>query len=131
MRMFAIIERYDFTRGNAMAALAMENYSGTPDELLERARLVAKTPESAALMLAAVNRRLAEIVPGEEPYAAAKRLTAEWDDWAVEAGYRFLNEYYENSLNAKGFAVSYEDIDHEEFMGVAEDMLEILREGIA
>ena len=114
-----------------MAALAMDNYSGTPDELLARARKVARTPESAALMLAAVNRRLAEIVPGEDPYAAAKRLTTERDDWAVEAGYRFLNEYYENSLNAKGFAVSYEDIDHEEFMGLAEAMFEILGDGVA
>ena len=114
-----------------MAALAMDKYTGAPDELLERSRKAAKTPESAALMLAAVNKRLAEIAPGEEPFAAAKRLTAERDDWAIEAGYRFLNEYYENSLNAKGFAVSYEDIDHEELMGVAEDMLEILREGIA
>ncbi len=114
-----------------MAALAMDNYSGTPDELLERARLVAKTPESAALMLAAVNKRLAEIVPGEEPYAAAKRLTVERDDWAIEAGYRHLNWYYEDSLNARGFAVSYEDIDHEELMAVGETVLRILSDGIA
>ncbi len=114
-----------------MAALAMDNYRGTPDELLEKARQVAKMPECAALLLAAVNKRLAEIVPGEEPYAAAKRLTAERDDWAIEAGYRYLNEYYENSLNAKGFAVSYEDIDHEEFMGLAEAVFEILRDGVA
>ena len=106
-----------------MAALAMDNYRGTPDELLEKARQVAKTPESAALMLAAVNRRLAEIVPGEEPYAAAKRLTAEWDDWAIEACYRHLNRYYEDSLDLKHFSVSYEDIDHEEHMSLAETMV--------
>ena len=50
-------------------------------------------------MLAAVNRRLSEIVPGEEPYAAAKRLATEWNERAIEAGYRYLNEYYEDSLD--------------------------------
>ena len=114
-----------------MAALAMDNYSGTPNELLEQARQVAKTPESAALMLAAVNRRLAEIVPGEEPYAAAKRLAAERDDLAIEGGYWYLNEYYEDSLDLKRFSVSYEDIDHEELFGVAEDVLWILSDRIA
>ena len=82
-----------------MAALALENYAGSPDELLEQARQVAKTPESAELLLAAVNKRLAEVAPGEEPVAAAKRLTAERDDWAIEAGHRYLNEYYEDSLD--------------------------------
>ena len=114
-----------------MAALAMENYAGSPDELLEQARQVAKTPESAALMLAAVNRRLAEIVPGEEPYAAAKRLAAERHDWAIEAGYRHLNWYYEDSLDPQHFSVSHEDIDHEELMAVGETMLRILRDGVA
>ena len=39
---------------------------------------------------------LSEIVPGEEPYAAAKRLATEWNrTCAIEAGYRYLNEYYD------------------------------------
>ena len=114
-----------------MAALAMENYAGTPDELLDKARQVAKTPESAALMLAAVNRRLAEIVPGEEPYAAAKQLAANRDERTIEAAYRHLNWYYEDSLDTKHFSVSYEDIGHDEFMGLAEAMLTELRVGIA
>ena len=109
-----------------MAALAMENYVGTPDELLERARQAFKTPESAALMLAAVNTRLAELAPGEEPYAAAKRLRVEWDDWAIESAYRHLNDYYQDSLDPPHFDVSYEEIDHEELVGVAEDILWIL-----
>ncbi len=109
----------------------MENYAGSLDELLEQARQVAKTPESAALLLAAVNKRLAEIVPGAEPVPAAKRLTAEWDDWAIEAGHRYLNEHYEESLDPGHFSVSYEDIDHEELMGLAEEMLRVLRGGIA
>ena len=112
-----------------MAALAMENYAGTPDELLEQARQVAKTPESAALMLAAVNRRLAEIVPGEEPYAAAKRLAAERDDLAIEGGYWYLNEYYEDSRDLKHFSISYEEIDHEEHMALAETMVWALGDG--
>ena len=113
-----------------MATLAMDQYTGTPDELLERARQVAKTPESAALMMAAVHKRLAEIAPDEEPSAAAKRLTAEWGNWAIKSAYRHLNYYYEDSLDLKNFSVSYEDIDHEELMGVAEDMLFMLRDGV-
>ena len=109
----------------------MQNYKGAPDELFERARKAIYTPESAALMLAAVNKLLAEIAPGEEPYAAAKRLTVEWDDWAIQSAYRHLNDYYEESLDPKNFAVSYEGIDHEELISVGRTMLRILREGIA
>ena len=112
-----------------MATLAMENYTGAPDELLEQARQAANTPQSAALMLAAINRQLAEIAPGEEPYAAAKRLAAELDYRAIRTAYRLLNEYYEDSLDPPHFEVSYEDIDHEEHMAVAEDVLVILRDG--
>ena len=111
--------------------VAMQNYTGAPDELFERARQAIYTPESAALMLAAVNKLLAEIAPGEEPYAAAKRLTVEWDDWAIQSAYRHLNDYYEESLDPKNFAVSYEDIDHEEFMELGDAMIWTLREGIA
>ena len=114
-----------------MAALAMDKYTGAPDELLERARKVARTPESAALMLAAVNKRLAEIAPGEEPFAAAKRLAAEWDEWGIREGYRLLNLYYEDSIDPPNFAVSYEDTDHEDYMDMAEDVLSFLREGNA
>ena len=110
-----------------MAALAMENYIGTPDELLERARQVFKTPESAALMLAAVNTRLAELAPGEEPYAAAKRLSVEWDDLAIEAGYYSLLWYYKDSLSPQKFSISYEEIDHEEYMGAGETVIRILK----
>ena len=114
-----------------MAALAMQDYTGAPDELFERARKAIYTPESAALMLAAVNKLLAEIAPGEEPYAAAKRLAVEWDERAIEAGYRHLNDYYEDSLNPKHFAVFYEHIDHEELMELGDAMLWTLKEGIA
>ena len=114
-----------------MAALAMQDYTGAPDELFERARKAIYTPESAALMLAAVHKLLAEIAPGEEPYAAAKRLAVEWDEWGIESGYRHLNDYYEDSLNPKRFAVSYEDIDHEELMELGKAMLWTLKEGIA
>ena len=112
-----------------MAALAMENYTDAPDELLERARKVAKTPQAAALMLAAVNRRLAELAPDEEPFAAAKRLAEECDEWGISTGYRLVNLYYEDSLNPPNFAVSYEDDDHEDYMDIAEDVLWFLRDG--
>ena len=114
-----------------MAALAMNQYTGTPDELLEQARKVIYTPESAALMMAAVNKRLAELKPGEEPYAAAKRLTAECDNRGFESGYRHLSDYYEDSLDFKRFSVSYEDIDHAELMALAETMVWELRDGVA
>ena len=114
-----------------MAALAMENYTDAPDELLEQARQVANTPQSAALMLAAINRQLAEIAPGEEPYAAAKRLAVKWDYRAIRTAYRLLNEYYEDSLDPPHFEVSYEDIDHEEHMALASSMLRELRDAIA
>ncbi len=114
-----------------MAALAMDKYTGAPDEILERARKAAKTPESAALMLAAVNKRLAEIAPAEEPFAAAKRLTEEWDNWAIKAAYRHLNRYYEDSLDPQKFGVSYEDIDHEEHLVLGLTMLWMLEDAIA
>ncbi len=114
-----------------MAALAMDNYTGSPGELLEQAREISKTPESAAMLLAAVNKRLAEIAPGEEPVAAANRLSVERDDWAIKSAYRHLDLYYEDSCNPELFSVSYEDIDHEELIGVAEDMLWILSDRIA
>ena len=113
-----------------MAALATDIYTGTPDELLERARQVIYTPESAALMMAAVHKRLAELKPGEEPYAAAKLMTAECADRGFESGYRHLNDYYKDSLDFKHFSVSYEDIDHEELMALAETMVWELRDGV-
>ena len=78
-------------------------------------------------MLAAVNKRLAELAPGEEPFAAAKRLATERDEGAIRTGYRLLNEYYEDSLDQHHFDVSFEDIDHEEHMALAQVTLWILR----
>ena len=112
-----------------MAALAIDDYTDTPDELLERARQATERIDVPALLLSAVNKRLAEIAPGEEPHAAAKRLTAEWDNWAVEGAYELLTWYYEDSLNPDRFSVSYEEIDHEDYLGVAEDMFRMLKNG--
>ena len=112
-----------------MTALAMDNYTGAPDELLEQARKVARTPESAALMLAAVNRRLAELAPGEEPFAAAKRLTVERDSWAIESGYKLLMWYYDKSLSPEEFKASFEEIDREEYVWLAEGLLDGLKDG--
>ena len=117
-----------------MAALAIDDYTGTPEELLERARWIVEPQaidfcEVPALLLAAVNKRLAEIAPGEEPRAAVKRLTVEWDKWAIEGSYELLTWYYEDSLNPKKFIGSYERIDHEDYMGVAHDMFRMLNNG--
>ena len=117
-----------------MTALAIDDYMGTPEDLLQRARQIVKPQvtdfcEVPALLLAAVNKRLAEIAPGEEPREAAKRLTAEWDKWAIESSYELLTWYYQDSLNPKRFSVSYERIDHEDYMGVAQDIIRMLKNG--
>ena len=76
-----------------MAALAIDDYTGTPEELLQKAQQATKrarrvTNEECskvpALLLNAVNKRLVELAPGEEPRAAAKRLAVEWET----GGYR-------------------------------------------
>ena len=117
-----------------MAALAIDDYTGTPEELLQRARQIVEPHEIdfcevPALLLAAVNKRLVELAPGEEPRAAAKRLAAEWDKWDIKGSYELLTWYYEDSLNPKRFIVSYERIDHEDYMGVAQDMFRMLNNG--
>ena len=119
-----------------MAALAIEDYTGTPEELLQRAQQITEPrvidfSEVPALLLAAVNKSLAEIAPNEDPRAAAKRLTAEWDNWAIESGYEQLTWYYEDSLNPKKFKANYDPIDHEEQVWLAEGMLRTLRNGNA
>lgn len=112
-----------------MVALATDNYTGTPDELLQRAQQATERISVPSLLLAAVNKRLAEIAPGEEPHAAAKRLTAEWDKWAIEGAYQLLLWYYEDSLNPNKFSVSYEDMEHEDYLGIAKDMFRMLKNG--
>ena len=123
-----------------MAALAIDDYTGTPDELLkraqqamERARHVAdeECSKVPALLLTAVNKRLAELAPGEEPRAAAKRLAVEWERDAIESGYDFLTEYYDKSRRPSEYGSAYELIDHEEFVWVAEGMLRRLKDGNA
>ena len=117
-----------------MTAPAIDDYTGTPEELLQRARQIVEPQiidfcEVPALLLAAVNKRLAEIAPGEEPRAAAKRLSVKWNEWHIEGSYELLTWYYEDSLNPKNFIVSYERIDHEDYMGVALDMFRMLKNG--
>ena len=119
-----------------MAALAIDDYTGTPEELLERARQIVEPQmidfcEVPALLLAAVNKLLEEIAPCEEPRAAIKRLSVERDKWSIEGSYELLTWYYEDSLNPKGFIVSYERIDHEDYIGVAKDMFRMLKNGNA
>ena len=112
-----------------MAALAIDDYTGTPEELLQRARRCKERIDVPALLLVAVNKRLVEIAPGERPHVTASRLTAEWDKWAIEGAYELLTWYYEDSLNPNKFSVFYEEIDHEEYMGIAEDMFRMLKNG--
>ena len=116
-------------RGHATAGLAIDNYTGTPDELLEQAQRCKKQIDVPVLLLAAVNKKLAEIAPGEELRAAANRVTVEWDKWAIEGAYELLTWYYEDSLNPNKFNVSYGKIEHEDYLVVAEDMFRVLKNG--
>ncbi len=114
-----------------MAALAIDEYTGTPDELLKRAQQATERIDVPAFLLAAVNKRLAEIAPGEEPHAAAKHLAVEWERDAIESGYDFLTEHYDKSRRPSEYGPAYELIDHEEFVWVAESMLRRLKDGNA
>ncbi len=98
-------------------------------ELLEQARLALETDpsESPALLLTAVNKVLAEIAPDEEPAAAAKRLSVEQNRWGIEAGYKALLYYYEDSLSPSRFSF-WEDFDLELHLEIADDMVRILKE---
>ena len=49
---------------------------------------------------------------------------------SMKTAYRILNAYYQDNLHPEGFSVSYEDIDHEEHMALAETMLGELKDGI-
>ena len=121
-----------------MSALAIDDYASTPNELLERAQQAMKRTRRIvdeecskvpALLMSAVNKRLAELAPGEEPHAAVKRLAVEWDQPDIKSTYQFLMEYYEKSLCPSKFGPAYELIDHEEFVWFAEGLLTELKDG--
>ena len=97
------------------------------EELIERARRALKTdpPASPVLLLAAVNKAIAAIAPDEDPGDAARRLSLEWDNWAIEAGHKALRFYYEDSLDPAQFC-NHEAPDREDFVGVAGDLVKIL-----
>ena len=105
----------------------VETEKHSVEELLAQARRALKTnpSESPTLLLAAIDKTIAEIAPGEEPGAAAHRLSKDWDNWAIEAGYQALKFYYEDSLDPGQFLI-HEDMDREDFIGVANDLLRIL-----
>ena len=93
----------------------------------------ADPPQSPALLLAAVNKALSEVAPGEEPAAAVKRLSVEWNRWGIEAGYESLCFYYEDSLDPhrSGFWQAPEWEWETHFWEVADDLVRILRAGNA
>ena len=114
-------------RFREVVARMVETEKHSVEELVELARRALKTSpsESPSLLLAAVDKTIGEIAPGEEPGAAAHRLSREWDNWAIEAGYKALRFYYEDSLDPAQFCV-HEEPDHEDFVGVACDLMRIL-----
>ena len=110
-----------------MASHVADADSCSVEELINRARHVLKTdpPASPVLLLAAVNKAIAAIVPDEDPDDAARRLSVEWNNWAIEAGHKALRYYYEDSLDPAQFC-NHEEPDHEDFVGVACDLVKIL-----
>ncbi len=113
-----------------MASIASKSETATASELLKEARWSLGS-ESPALLLAAVDKVLAELAPGEEPAAAAKRLAVEWERWGIEAGYESLLSYYEDSLDPRRFSFwEGPEWDWKTHFGeVADDLVRILRAG--
>ena len=112
-----------------MSSPLLENATATASELLDGARkhLKVDPQATAALQLAAVDKALADIAPGEEPGAAAERLSVKWNRPALKGGYLALLWYYEDSLVPGKFCV-HKEIDQEDHFGVAEDVLRMLAE---
>ena len=113
-----------------MASPLIKDATVSASELLDGARKYLKVdPEAtAALQLAAVSKALADIAPGEEPGAAAERLSVKLNRPALKGGYLALLWYYEDSLDPRKFCV-HKEIDREDHFGVAEDILRMLHEG--
>lgn len=114
-------------RAQEVVARMAKTEKHSVEELMALARTALKTSpsESPSFLLAAVDKTIAEIAPGEEPGAAAHRLSREWDNWAIEAGYKALKFYYEDSLDPAQFC-NHEEPDREDFVGVACDLVSIL-----
>lgn len=113
-----------------MVTPLLKNATASAGELLDGAREYLKVdPEAtAALQLAAVYKALSDIAPGEEPGAAAERLSMKWNRPALKGGYLALLWYYEDSLDPRKFCV-HKAIDQEDHFGVAEDVIRMLNEG--
>ena len=113
-----------------MVSPLLKNATASVSELMDGARTYLEVdPEAAAaLQLAAVSKALAAVAPGEEPGAAAERLSVKWKRPALKGGYLALLWYYEDSLDLNKFAV-HEKIDREDHFGVAEDVLRMLKNG--
>ena len=97
---------------------------GTPADLVQQARRIFQTqPEkAAALQLAGINKLLAQVAPGEDPEAAAKRLAKERNRWDIRAGYMSLLWYYQDSLDPGLFCI-HDAEEREMHLSIAEDML--------
>lgn len=113
-----------------MASSLLKEATASVRELLDGARncLKADPEATAALQLAAVYKALANFAPEEEPDAAVDRLSAKWNRPALKGGYLALLWYYEDSLDPGKFSI-HKEIDREDHLGVAEDVLRMLKEG--
>ena len=112
-----------------MVSPLMKNSTASVSELMAGARECLKTDPAATAMLqmTAVCKALAEIEPDEEPAAAAGRLSEKWERPALKGGYLALLWYYEDSLDPGKFSI-HKEIDREDHLGIAEDVLRILND---
>ena len=110
-----------------MAALQFNSETATIIELLQRARYAHRNDPTAApgLLLAAVNKALKAVAPGVEPWETVKRLTKEGDGWSLEAGYKALQYYEEDSKSSSAFSV-YEEDDKDNYLEIAEGLVMML-----
>ena len=93
-------------------------------DLLQRARHAHREdPTTApALLLAAVNKAVKAVAPDVEPWETVKRLTKEGDGWSLEAGYKALQYYEEDSKNPRAFSV-YGAEDQDDYLEIAEGLI--------
>ena len=110
-----------------MAALQFNSETATIIELLQRARYAHRNDPTAApgLLLAAVNKALKAVAPGDDPTDTVKRLTKAGDGWSLEAGYTALEWYHEDSKDSGAFSV-HGELDWENYLEIAEGLVMML-----
>ena len=107
-----------------MASSGMNSETAAIIDLLQRARHAHRSDPTAApgLLLAAVNKAVKAVAPDAEPWETVKRLAKEGDGWTMEAGYKALQYYEEDSKDSRAFSV-YGEEDQDDYLEIAEGLI--------